>query len=205
MKITAENLYELYHRYNMLSTKGIVPRKIKNWDNIKKKHEWYIFERTAMKLNRADIINLELYIKSLSEYFEGYIQPKFIGSPVSFKIYRATIKQLNMLDDIVDIQKSISLSLNNIKKYCKNNDIRFKNYLEENIITIPTLLKHYYNGTISKYFVCIIPNIHNILRKYPIDIKNEYINFDVNKIKIKIITNTKIKKISQIIEKYIDK
>ncbi len=77
-EVTAEQMYNEYHQQIMFYTKGIHPRKIVNFEKIRKKDTWVNFEVFADMVNRNNL-NYELFIEALVNFSKGWFSPTLLG------------------------------------------------------------------------------------------------------------------------------
>jgi len=209
MKITPEQLYNLYHRKILFYTKNIHCRNIKDFSKQKQTPEWCYFEKLSNIINGSDHINPEIYIDSLIDFYKGYFNLKLLSHPKGIKIYKNYVLQLNNSYDKEKIFKSIYDSIKFVGKYIRDNDIEsFNHYLNSDVYTIPLVAKHYYAGSISKHFLALVPDIIIIINSYPSDIINQYFRQfkdDYVTLKPSLISYPKLKKISDNMEKLFEK
>ncbi len=154
-----EEIYNEIHRQRFFYRNGIYPRKIKNFDALNdiSKKEPIIRFQNMIKRNQNSI-NWKLYIKSIAEITNGNFDLSYIGTLKGNKIYRGYIqylykKELSPNEIISEIKNSISF----IITYIKNNNIKFKEYFNENRFILPITLEHIYAGYVSIYFYAALP------------------------------------------------
>lgn len=210
IKITPEEIYQYYHRQYIYKSKGIYPKQIKNFEKIKNNRKWIYFKRFADSINRGyGQINYKFYIDSLIEFFNGYFDLKLLGHPKGFKIYK---NYISLKEEINNEEKLEKIILENIKfviQYCKENCINnIEDYFFENQYTLPTIVKHYNSKSISKYFLCMIPNIITIIKSFPKDVIDDYMKEffnEYNSCKNFITLNIKLRKIRDNIYQILNK
>lgn len=175
-RVTAEEIYNEYHKQTFYAQKGIYPKAIKNFDKQKEKDAWAYFERFANMVNdNGGQIDYKLYIHALTKFYQGRFNPKMLSHPKGIKIYR---NYVNVLNSTVDDDKIVDSALRGIQfsiNYCLENGIPdFDGYVFENQNLIPTLAKHFRAGSICKFYLALIPNIKLIIGGFPADVQRDY-------------------------------
>jgi len=175
--ITAEEIYQSYHKYSFYFKKGIHPKTIKNFSNVKSKPDWIYFEKCASLVNNnAGQVNHNLLVYSLCKFFEGRFNCKMLIHPKGLKIYKTFIETINQSNDSKTIEKGIIKSIQFITMFCIDHNIKdFNDYIYHNYELIGSLLKHYKAGSITKHFLVMIPSIIKILDNFPQDVKDSYL------------------------------
>lgn len=209
-KITAEQCYQIYYTAKMVVQKGVHPKQIVNWDNIKQKPYWPYFEKLADMLYRsAGRIDPTEYITTVVNFYPKSIQPKMLCTQKGIKAYKSQIKKdkLESNDEykIGQIKNDILF----VVKYCVNNKIKdFRSYFHDKELVYPTLIHHMESSKISKLFVHLIPNLKDRVEAYPSDIRNDFFNekfWAENSIFIVVANNNdELKKLKNNIEQIIN-
>ena len=180
MEITTEDLYREWHKQINL-IKGRHVRPVKNFSKAKSKETWKSFIYCTNFINRnCGQIDYILYIKSLAEYYNGWIDPKFLGNHQSITIYKDFIKKIDLESSTKHIIECLRNSIIFVVKYCRSKGFcDLSEYVSEDIYLISTLIKHLNAGSISIYFLAAIPEFDIIWLNYPIDVRMDYFpNFD---------------------------
>lgn len=176
MKYIPEDLYNEYHRQCFKVKNGNYPRRIKNFEKQKAdKNKWFFFEKLAERCSQNQHINPQLLIQALAVKYEGYFDPRHLISLKGIKIYRNFLEQMNGVSDNQFIENIVEANIKFIREYCKNNNItNISDYFLENQYTMPTFILHYYNGSISKFFLGLFEKSF-LLDNYPKDIVQSYL------------------------------
>lgn len=198
--MTVLELYNIWRKHTFFISKGFYPSSVKSIENIKNQDQLIYFEKFLKMIDRNDgMIDPDIYIAGLAEFYKGWFDPKILSSPKSIKIYQTKINILNSVNDKKEIYKGFLKSIKFVQKYCKKNEIKdFDDYVFENSNLFPTILKHYLAGSITDHFLCMIPNIKVTLKTFPKDMVDECINEFLeryNIIRNKTISIKKIRKI----------
>lgn len=175
-EVTPEMCYAEWH-FHIMSAKGITPKRVKNFDKAREKKDWVFFEKLAMLCNRnAGGIDHTIFIRSLAEHYDGYIQPKDLATMKAIKIYKSYVRCINLENDPEAIEQSILDSFSFVTNYMYENGLTSLNqYIFENANIIPTILKHYNAGSICIHFLCCIKNFNDMLIGYPKDVVDEFL------------------------------
>lgn len=176
--VTAEQCYQIYHRAKMYAQKGIYPKAVKNWDQIKARPTWPYFEKLADMLHRsAGRIDPKEYIETVVNFYPKSIQPKMLTTPKGIKAYKSQIKKDKMESTDEFKVGQIKNSILFVVKYCVVNDIPdFRNYFHDRAAVYPTLVHHLDAGRISRFFVHLIPGLKDRVEAYPSDIRHDFFN-----------------------------
>lgn len=198
--VEPEEIFQEWYNLHILYKKNVIPRKIKNWDNIKTKDTWSYFSRLAEIINNNNgMIDYKLYILELMKYFKGQCNPKIFCTLKGIKLYKMLISKYNTTSEPSEIYEGILKSIRFIIQYCKTNNIKtFEDYLYYNQYIIPIILIHVNAGSITYNFLTIIKDIKHILNSFPQDSVDQFLssfldNFD--KIRQKTISIQKVCKI----------
>jgi len=207
--ITAEDIYRIWHKETNLA-KGRRVKTVKNFSKAKSKDTWQYFEFCAGFINRnAGHVNEILYIRSLAKYFDGWFDPRFLGTPKVIKIYKDYIKELESHSSKKQIKEAILRSIKTVVQYCKSKELKdLYEYMSDDLYLIPTSLKHLNGGAISVYFLAAVPNILDIFEAYPKDCIDDYIPDFVENYSVyrsRIISKDELNKISENLEYIIEK
>lgn len=176
MNLTPEALYSVYYREAVLKTRGIVPRPIVDYSKMKAKPDWkWLVKASEMIANSNGHIDLELYIKTLVDFYKGFFPLERLCHISSLKIYRTRVDAENVSSDMEKIKRLISKNLIFIVDFCIENDILdFNGYLKEDIDLIPSMARHLSGGGVSVFLLALIPNIERTISAYPVDVQREY-------------------------------
>jgi hypothetical protein len=203
---TTEDIYNIYNKEILLYTKNINARRITNFTKKKEHPDWQYFEIFTKRVNTSNNqINPTIYIKSLINFFDGYFNLKLLSSVKAIKIYKQYIMENKYDNCYNDVLNSIKF----IIKYMKDNNIScIDEYMLINNDIFPVFAQHFNNGSISKYFAVLIPDIKIFINNYPQDISDQFFKAfisDINDIKSHILCYPKIKKINDNLENIIKK
>ena len=209
-KVKPEQIYNEYHKQTFYVSKGFYPKTVANYTKAKQNDNWHYFERFARMVNDNNgQIDYRLFIKTLAEFYEGRFNPKMLAHPKGIKIYRQAVKLNNLTIDKEDIYKSALISIKFVINYCKENNLnRLDDYIFQDQYLIPTIARHYLAGSISRYFLAMIPDIVGIIKGFPTDISNDYfMGFieDYSKTRAMVIDIPKLRKISDNLDNVIKK
>lgn len=212
MTVTPEEIYQEWHKQTLLNTKGIYPRSVQNFTNIKQSDKWVYFKKLADIVNNGNgVLDYKIYIKSLCSFYpEQGIHPSILINQKGFKIYRNFININNTHTDINEIKKNVLENINFIINYCKENKInKFYDYINDNNL-IPRLIMHFNSGNVSIYFLSLIDNFELIIKEYPTDVIQDFfgdLTEFFNKIKqyrLKLTQDENLRKINNNLEKIIN-
>lgn len=208
-EINAEQIYNLFHKETNL-VKGRPVKSVVNFENAKSASHWPFFVRCADFINRnSGQVDYKIYIRALAKYFNGWFDPKLLGSQQSIKIYKNYLNQIEDEKNPEFIKGSIISSTKFVIEYCQqHNIICLDDYLNEDNLLIPTVIKHLNAGSISFYFLACIKNFNIIFESYPSDCKKDYFPNFVEKYSLfrtRIVANPELLKISQNIGGTIEK
>lgn len=172
--ITPEILYSTWHKEIFLF-KGTFVRAIKDFDKVRQKPEWRHFVACADIINRNDgMIDYLLFIRSLVEFCNGYVDPKLLSNRQSIRVYRNYIEKMELKNDIPQIKVNVENSIKFLVSYCVENKITLQQYFEKDKNLIPMFLKHINSGVISKCFVACLSDFYLIMANYPQDVINDF-------------------------------
>ena len=208
-EVTPEILYDEYRRQYVFSTKGVWPKKMKNFEKAREAASWSNFEKLSKMINlNPGHIDHKLYITALVAYFQGRVPPKHLSSQLGIKIYKNYVNMINLKDeDRIEIEKAVLRSIKNIAIFMQKNNIKsFNEYLEFNKVLIPVIAKHFYAGSVSMQFMVLIPNLKIIINDFPVDVVQEYFTQVLDKyddLRSKLLTYEKLRKISDNIDLFI--
>jgi len=210
MTVTPEDIYREFHKHTVFYKTGIYPRTVKNFDKPKAKPEWVYFERLAQMVdNNAGMINYRIYIESLARHYNGWFKPALLPSMKAIKIYKIHKTIMNSTTDRELIYEGIIKSIKFIGDFCKENRIKdFDSYMYHNADYFPTMLKHFTAGSITSYFLTLIPDIKLIIRNFPQDCVEEFCEeflIDYDLCRSKAISLPKVRKICDNLENLINK
>lgn len=172
------NVLDAYNEWRtavLFFSKGIRPKRSTSVDAIKTEHKIFFEKFVQLIENNDGLIDWKLMVNSLAKFYNGWYHPKLLVSLKGMKIYKTNIKLANCSDDSSVIYSHVVESLKFVKSYCNEKNIDdFDSYLNENKTFIPTMLKHYSSGSISPYFLAMIPNIILIMNNFPKDSADEF-------------------------------
>jgi hypothetical protein len=174
--MTAEEVYALYHKeWNRAAGRNV--RAVKNFENPKAKEGWKHFELFASFIERNNgNIDPTLYMRALSEAFEGWFKPELLCKPKANMIYRKYLEELKRNTDCASIRKQIIESISFVVRYCHQKSYSdIYEYLNEDIYLIPSVLKHLHAGSLSIYFLVCFDTIKSVFQNYPQDCVREYV------------------------------
>ena len=205
IKMTGQDIYQIYHRECLKAKTGVIPRKIKNFDNYENKETKHYFERVAqMKAMAGDIFNVDLYIEALAKQYEGFFNPKALIAPSAMKVYRLYLLELNNKKDPIDIYERILADIRFVVKFCKEQEFKyFEDYLEHDQYLIPSVIKHAYNGQTSYFFLACVDSFPMLMKNYPSDSQELLKDFNYKVCRSKIIFDAKCRTIADNLSKII--
>jgi len=168
------DLYNEWRSQCLFRKTGAWPRKVLSLDNVKDQDKLVHFEKFIKTLENTDgIIDWKLYIESLASFYEGWFGPDLLNSQKSIHIYKTAINIKNIEENTEDIYLGILRSLKFVVAYCNENDLHdFDSYLFDDSTLFPTILKHLSAGSITFYFLALIPNIDVTLKAFPNDVRD---------------------------------
>ena len=175
--ITPESLYSEYVRELCFQTRGIYPRRMKNFDKVKTQSYWVFFVKAAQMIQDSDgHIDPSLYIKGLVVFYQGKIDYSVLGTMKAIKIYKNYIETISCdRRNLQEVDAGINRSIMNMCRFMNDNNMTNTNeYFNFNAYLIPRLAKDLNSGAISKHFLSIVPEINLIISNYPQDIQDEY-------------------------------
>lgn len=177
MSRTMPSILDLYNEWRsecLFRKTGTWPKKVTTLANIKDQTKLVHFEKFLKTLADTDgVIDWKLYISSLASFYEGWFGPELLNSQKSIHIYKTSINIKNIEDDPDDIYVGILRSLKFVAAYCNENNLPdFDSYMLENSTIFPTILKHLSAGSITFYFLALIPNIDVTLKTFPNDVRD---------------------------------
>ena len=204
MKITPEDIYSTWHR-EVFRVQGKRVRGVKNFANAQAKDNWVYFVRCADMVNRnCGQIDYRIFVQSLAEYYEGWFDPARLIARSSIKIYKTHTAITENRVKEHDVHTSLCKSIDFIATYCVENDLKeFCDYLSEGQHLIPTILKHYYSGSVSINLLASINSFELIVDSYPKDVVSEYIGENkekMQKARSRILVYDKTRKIAEKLE-----
>ena len=209
-EVTPEQLFTEWRKQTFLKEKNFYPKAVKDFSKQREKPEWAYFERFAkMVNNNAGNIDYKIFIAAQVDFYGGWFNPVNLGSLKSIKLYNNYVAILNATDTVAAIEKGIISSVKTVGVYMRNNDLKtFDEYLYEGNTIIPTLAKQMKAGTVSRFFVSIIPNIVDVINSYPPDITASYFTSflgEVEMLRSKSLTSPKIRQLSDVLPLVIEK
>lgn len=175
--MTAEQLYNLYHKIVFHYEKGFYPKDVKNFEKAKSRKDWIYFQKLSELIERTgkDHIDPEFYIKCLVDFFKGRFPAKMLVHLKGFKIYKMAKQEQNNEQDLSIVREKVLKSLKFTINFMKENNIKtIEDYIMSNSMLIPDIASHLYSGSISRQFFAILPNIENKIKLFPPDVKIEY-------------------------------
>jgi len=208
-EITAEYICNEFHKQTFFQQHGKYPRAIKNFEKAKAKASWPFFVGFAKRCNdNLGTIDPHTFIYVLAEFYNGYFQPRLLLSRKSISLYKSYIDKINTTNDKEIIEQSFLISLKYILSYMKENNITdFDKYLYEDQFAIPTILRHYNSGNVSRFFMVAIPGIKIYIESIAPDIRMSFapkFGEEYDSARPKVIMNPKLRKISDGLPKYIN-
>ena len=125
------------------------------------------FQTFTDTMNRHPMIDADVYITALADYYKGIFNPKYLNTQNSIKIYKVYIQCINNLTDINKIHVFIKQSINYVINFCKEHNIStFNEYVMYNVPLMPELLRAYACGNITAHFLACIPNFRRLTLNY---------------------------------------
>ena len=206
--ITAEQLYNYYHKMTFFHEKGIYPRAVVDFTNAKSKDYWKDFEKAVELVNSNPNIDYRTLVDSLASTFKNRFDPVLLHHPKGMKIYNGYVKIRNMGESVTDVENIVKTDMMNVSLEIIQYEINsLDEYLNYNRDIIPLAAIHYGNGLTSSFFMATIPDILDILDGYSQDIKEEYFmgfieNYDITR--DKILKTESLRKISDNFYKIMD-
>lgn len=175
VQITAEQLYNEYHRQTFHAKRGIYPRAVVNFDKCRSKEWWVSFQKAAEFISSNPNIDHVILVRAIATAYRERFDPRLLMHPRGFKLYRAYIEERNAVVDDSSVMEVLKESFRNAVDACRINGIStFEQYLNFNSSIIPLMAIQYGNGQISSMFLALIPNMEHVLKNYPKDIVDEY-------------------------------
>jgi len=202
---TLLDLYNEWRSQCLFQAKGVWPKKAQSLDNVKDKDKLIHFEKFSKTLTDTDgLIDWKLYISSLASFYCGWFGPELLNSQKSIHIYKTSINIKNVEESEDDIYAGILRSLKFIIVWCNANNIKnFDSYLFSEVTIFPPVLKHLSAGSITHYFLAIIPHIDTSLSSFPKDVVDACASDFLRKykdLKRKVFSIKKIREISDVIK-----
>lgn len=206
--MTPEHIYELYHRYAILKTKGVVPRPVSDFSRIKASGDWIHLERAARVLSNSNgNVDPELFIETLVNFYKGFFPLERLTHITSFKIYSTKVELINSAHDIADVKRLISANVDFVVKFCVETGIfDLDGYLRHDIDLIPSMAVHLGSGRISVYFLACVNDLMRVVSEYPPDVVEEYLRDFLTKregLRRSVLFDGSIRKFSDNMEKVI--
>jgi len=207
--MTPEEVYQIYYQEKFNFKRGFYPGPIKHWDKYHKDPKWNdVLKLTEWFEASGGQINPKMFIICNINFFKGNIAINEFYSPKCIKVYKNHIALLNCKDgDMQAILKLVYANINFIVDFCIMNNIdTLDKYLNLNNY-FPIVAKHYSAGSITKYFLALIPGFLDIIEKYPKDILDEYlksIKDNYNNIRSDLLRNVQFRSLSDNINKVVN-
>ena len=187
---TYEQVVQEFHKQTLYHKTGSYPRPIKDFNKTKYNKNKEIFEKFILTVKRNQgHIDWKLMIEALADFFKGYFNPSFLSNQKGIRIYKNYILEKSKVKN-ENIQLEVKRSIKNIVQYMNENNIKdIEDYLTEGQYLLPTIGKHLSGGTISPYFLVMVPDIKSIINALPPDMKSEYFtefleNYDLYRAKL---------------------
>ena len=173
--MTPEELYSLWH-FETNRVKGRIVRRVKNFEQAKKRETWKHFELLSSFVRRNHgHVDGAIYIRALAERFGGWFDPKIFCKPRATKIYKEHVEKLRVDTDPDSIREHVMHSIKFVVRFCKAKGLSdIYEYLSDDACLIPTMLKHLSAGSISMYFLASISEIRGVVAGYPQDCIDDY-------------------------------
>jgi hypothetical protein len=199
-----EDVYQVFHQETNLAS-GRRVRRVKNFSNAQSKPTWVHFIRCADWINRnRGQVDLQLYMKALADYYEGWFDPKALGGIKATRIYKTYIKDMDEQSTPEYMRQSLLRSIKFVANYCKSSELDdLSDYLSEDLNMIPTVLRHYNAKSVSMYFLAAMGDFREYAAAYPKDAVTDYIpdlEDDYPVYRMRILHNPDLKKIATNIE-----
>lgn len=172
MKELTKKIYEEFHRQKFFHRKGYYPKRIKNFDKLKEKYpeSWKNAELFSEMVERnAGKIDYSIFIEALVNNLGQSASTSDLPTRKAIKIYKNYIKDMDRKAGEKEIYQKFLDSVRFVTDYCAERDMDFNDYLDKGSYGLPQLLKHYNAGSISLYFIAMIPSIWYDLESYPSD------------------------------------
>lgn len=177
---TPEQIYSIWRREGIKAKNKDVSSvgDVKNFDEAKSKPGWHFIESCAALLNRSQMIDPNLYIRAIAQDCGGFPMLSDLVGARAISIYK---KYVNSLRSNVDtVYDRYMESIVNMINYCSENNIKnIDEYLSDNMYVFPTSIKHLNSCLISEEFFVSSNKIFVYLRKYPADIKRDFLGNDI--------------------------
>lgn len=208
---TYEQVVQEFHRQTFYYKNGSYPRPIVNFETTKYNKNKHLFEKFIKSVERNyGHINWSLMIESLGDFFKGYFNPMFLSNAKGIKIYKNYIRERQTVKT-ENIEKEVKRSIKNVLSFIAQDELRdVDEYLTQGQYLLPTIAKHLSGGTISPYFLVMVPDIKSIINSFGKDMKDEYFadfleNYDI--FRAKAIKTPSLRNLSdnfyRIVNKYI--
>jgi len=209
-EVTPEMVFSEWRRQTFLKEKNFCPKAVRDFAKQKEKPEWAYFERFAkMVNNNAGNIDYKVFIAAQVDFYGGWFNPVNLGSLKSIKLYNNYVSILNATDTVVAIEKGIVASVKTVGVYMRDRDIKtFDEYLFEGKAIIPTMAKQLKAGTVTKFFVSIVPNVVDIIKSYPPDVTATYFHSfleEVDMLRAKSLTSPKVRQLFDVLPQVVEK
>ena len=122
-------------------------------------------------------VNIELYLKSLAQFYGKVYNTTVFTTLKSLQIYKSYVTLKNADAEHGDREQLILSSIRYIRNYCIKKEITFSEYLFEGQYLTSTLFTDYVSGAISKHFLACVNNIGPIIKSLPTDCVVEFTGF----------------------------
>lgn len=145
-------------------------------------------------------VDIDLYLKSLVEYYEGFFDPEFLTNMAAIKIYKAYKKEHENKNTEENIKKEIFSSTKFVYEFCTEREISFDQYFHQDECIIPIVAKHIESGMVSNFFMSCFPDKWANFDNYQKDIVQDYlgnIQQKLQKSRSIILTYDKLEKIAK--------
>ena len=117
--VTAEDIYQAYHKYSFYFSKGVYPKVVKNFKTARDKPDWIYFEKCAdLVNNNVGQVNYKLLVYSLCQMYEGRFNVKMLIHPKGLKVYRAFIQTVNESNNPKIIENGVLKSIQFVTLFC---------------------------------------------------------------------------------------
>lgn len=162
--------YNYFNAERMLTYNGVHVKTDRSFimHKTSNPNEWHDYE-SVIRLCKKNGFHLRCYIKYC---FTTYLAPKAKGKSLSDIVYLRNYPQVigyaknkTEIERLYAIYLSIARTVMVVKKLCKANNQTVKEVIKQ-IFKSGRLSEYISTGSISQYFILMIPNIRAILFKY---------------------------------------
>lgn len=169
MSDITENEKRIYNKYLAVTrTEQDKPFKLRqNFNDFKDDANYIYIKKLGLFFNKYSSVDMDDFFKAPFAIYndKGFYDLKFYTSQKALKIY--TMYQTKKQDELPDETNQlffIKSSLNFILKFCKNNNISVKDYINHTTNDINSFILHLKERKICIYVIFGFENAENILR-----------------------------------------